>query len=65
MEGVTNTETHFRLEVVSEKFDGLGQLKRHRMVNGLLKEELEAVGGVHALQLKTKTPAEMAKETAA
>lgn len=28
------------------------------MVYALLKEELDRVGGIHALQLKTKTPQE-------
>ena len=28
------------------------------MVYSLLKEELEAAGGIHALQLRTRTPAE-------
>lgn len=60
MEGQTSKETHFRLEIVSEAFKGLGQLQRHRKVNGILKEELDMENGVHALQLKTKTPEEVA-----
>lgn len=34
------------------------------MVYTLLKEELEKEGGIHALQLKTKTPVEWDKEAA-
>lgn len=34
------------------------QPARHRMVYGLLKEELDREGGIHALQLRTKTPEE-------
>jgi BolA-like protein 1 len=34
------------------------QPARHRMVYGILKEELERQGGIHALQLRTKTPEE-------
>lgn len=44
-------ETHFRVTIVSDNFDGLSRLARHRAVQGLLKEEL--AGPVHALALKT------------
>ncbi|XP_023948814.2 bolA-like protein DDB_G0274169 [Bicyclus anynana] len=47
-------ETHFKVVVVSDKFDGLALIKRHRMVNDLLKEELQ--NGVHALSIVAKTP---------
>ncbi|CAG9462473.1 unnamed protein product [Pedinophyceae sp. YPF-701] len=49
-------ETHFNVYVVSEEFAGLNTVKRHRMVYGLLKDEL--AGPVHALSLVTKTPDE-------
>lgn len=32
-------------------------MKRHRLIYGALKEELD--GGVHALALQTKTPSEV------
>ncbi|KAF5295059.1 hypothetical protein FQA39_LY13210 [Lamprigera yunnana] len=47
-------ETHFKVIVVSEKFNGLSLIKRHRLVNDLLKEEFSE--GIHALSLDTKTP---------
>lgn len=47
-------ETHFALEIASERFRGLKQLERHRMVYAALKDELEEQ--VHALSLKTTTP---------
>ncbi|XP_028044087.1 bolA-like protein DDB_G0274169 isoform X2 [Bombyx mandarina] len=47
-------ETHFKVVVVSEKFDGLPLIKRHRLVNELLAEELQ--NGVHALSIVAKTP---------
>ncbi|KAL0882616.1 hypothetical protein ABMA27_001053 [Loxostege sticticalis] len=47
-------ETHFKVVVVSDKFDGLPLIKRHRLVNDLLKEELQS--GVHALSIVAKTP---------
>lgn len=38
------------------------QPARHRMVYALFKEEMAREGGLHALQLKTKTPAEEQRE---
>ncbi|KXT04327.1 hypothetical protein AC578_7970 [Pseudocercospora eumusae] len=58
MEGVTSKETHFRLEIISEAFKGKPQIARHRMVNQLMKDEMAAEGGIHALQLTTRTPEE-------
>jgi len=49
-------ETHFKLRVVSAAFEGLPTVRRHRLVYGLLSDELK--GPVHALNLDTKTPAE-------
>jgi len=34
------------------------QVARHRMVNALVKDELAKEGGIHALQLTTRTPEE-------
>jgi stress-induced morphogen len=34
------------------------QVARHRMVNSLLKDEMAKEGGIHALQLTTRTPEE-------
>lgn len=50
-------ETHFKVKIVSEKFEGLTAVKRHRMVFSLLQEEL--AGPVHALSLDTKAPVEV------
>lgn len=49
-------ETHFAVEVVSQRFEGLTSIKRHRLVYQILDEEMRSP--VHALQLITKTPAE-------
>lgn len=52
-------ETHFRLVITSEAFSELKtQIARHRIVHGLLKEEMERSGGIHALQLRTRTTTE-------
>lgn len=59
MEGSISKETHFRLLITSEAFESsVKQLERHRMVHALLKEELERPGGIHALELRTRTPKE-------
>lgn len=34
------------------------QVARHRMVNALMKDEMAKEGGIHALQLTTRTPEE-------
>lgn len=59
--GATETEspsgeTHMKLKIVSDSFSGMSAVRRHRMVFGLLQDEL--AGPVHALSLETKTPAE-------
>lgn len=47
-----------RAIIVSEAFKSKMQPARHRMVYALLKEEMAQEGGIHALQLSTKTPEE-------
>lgn len=54
--GAPDAETHFTVTVVSSAFEGKNSVARHRMVYQLLQAEIDA--GVHALALKTKTPAE-------
>ncbi|KAG8009830.1 Synaptic vesicle glycoprotein 2A [Nibea albiflora] len=48
------SESHFRVLVVSSLFEGLPLIKRHRLVNEALKEELSTC--VHALAIQAKTP---------
>ena len=50
------SETHFKVLIVSDKFVGKPLIKRHREVNAVLAEEIE--GGVHALSIVAKTPAQ-------
>lgn len=52
----SNSETHFRVVLVSEQFDGKRQVARHQLVYGALGPQLD--GPVHALALHTYTPAE-------
>ncbi|WP_417346165.1 BolA family protein [Ferrimonas sp.] len=51
-----DAETHFKVVVVSEEFQGKRLLARHRSINDLLQAEFEA--GLHALALHTYTPQE-------
>ncbi len=55
-----NSETHFKVIVVTDEFDGLSLIQRHRTINRLLANELE--GGVHALGLHTLTAAEWTRK---
>ncbi|EKX36286.1 hypothetical protein GUITHDRAFT_79024, partial [Guillardia theta CCMP2712] len=59
MKGSTAKETHFRLKVVSSKFEGLSLVKRHQMVYALLNEQFQQ--GLHALNIVAKTPQEVEK----
>ena len=48
-----NSETHFKVVVVSPQFEGKRKVARHQAVYALLGEEL--AGPVHALALHTYT----------
>jgi BolA protein len=49
-------ETHFRVYIVSQAFQGKSRIERHRMINATLSSEL--AGSVHALALQAKAPGE-------
>ena len=49
-------QSHFKVTVVSDAFEGKRLIARHREINGLAAEALQ--GPVHALALHTYTPAE-------
>ena len=61
-DGAADAETHFHVHVVSEAFNGLRSIQRHRLVYAAVDEEMkQGVGGkppVHALSLRTETPDE-------
>lgn len=44
--------------IVSEQFEGLTSLQRHKLVLGALKDHFQS-GQLHALSLSTKSPSEM------
>ncbi len=54
------TESHFKVTIVSDDFEGKMLIARHRMVNEILKDELD--GSIHALTLHTMTPEEFNKK---
>ena len=54
VEDLTGGGDHFRAEVVSERFEGLGRIDQHRLVYDVFGREIG--GPIHALSLKTSTP---------
>lgn len=58
-----NSETHFKVVLVSESFSKKSQVQRHRAVYEALAGAM--ANGVHALALHTYTPEEWAKRTSA
>lgn len=58
-EGARDGRGHYSVDIVSDAFDGLGPVARHRAVYA-------AVGGlmttdIHALAIRARTPAEAAR----
>ena len=51
---------HFYATIVSEAFDGLSRVRRHQLVYGVLGDRMRAE--IHALSMKTLTPAEWAEQ---
>ena len=58
-----NSETHFKLVVVSDAFNGKRSVARHQLVYAAVSEEL--AGPVHALALHTYTEQEWNERNAA
>lgn len=51
-----DSETHFKLVIISSEFEPLSKVARHRLINKLLADELNT--GLHALSLSLHTPSE-------
>lgn len=49
------SESHFKVTLVSDNFEGQMLIKRHRAVNSVLSKEMAQI---HALALHTMTPEE-------
>jgi len=54
---------HFFATIVSPEFEGLARIRRHQRVYAALGERMRAE--IHALSMKTLTPAEWAAQGAA
>ncbi len=54
------SESHFKVTIVSDDFNELMLIKRHRLVNKALEQELQTI---HALALHTMTPDEWIART--
>ena len=48
-----NVESHFEIIIVSQKFENLNNVARHRMINKSLKEEF--LSDLHSVTIKTYT----------
>ncbi len=57
-----HSETHFRLVIVSEHFQGLSRVKRHQLVYKAADDALKQ--GVHALAMQCFTESEWAESPA-
>ena len=53
------SESHFKVVLVSERFDGHKLIQRHRTVNTILRDEL--ANEIHALAIHTYTEEEWIK----
>ena len=54
-----NSETHFKVIVVSEAFGTKSRVARHQLINGILSAEI--AGPVHALSIQAHTKEEWLK----
>ena len=55
------SESHFKVIAVSDEFEDLMLIARHRLINKALADELQ--GSIHALSLHTMTKAEWAEKS--
>ncbi len=50
------SESHFKVVVVCDKFEGVNRVRRHQTINGILSSELK--NDIHALSLQIMTAVE-------
>jgi BolA protein len=55
-EGARDGKGHFDITVVSQAFDGVNRVQRHRMVYDALRDLLES--DIHALRISAYAPSE-------
>ncbi|SRR5690554_122530 len=53
------SESHFKVVIVSDAFEGKRKVARHQQIYGILAEEMQS--GIHALALHPYTPEEWAE----
>lgn len=53
---MTGGGDHYEIRVVSEQFEGLNLVARHRLLHKVLEGPM--AGDIHAVKFKTLTPAE-------
>lgn len=58
---VSGDGSHFEAIVISDAFEGLTPIKKQRLVMDTVRDQI-ASGELHALSIKTLTPAEFAAE---
>jgi stress-induced morphogen len=58
---LTGTKDHFQARIVSSAFEQLNLVQQHQLVYRALGDAM--AGPIHALALKTYSPAEWAKQT--
>jgi len=51
----------FEAQIISDKFDGLSPVQRHKMVYAVLDDHIKS-GAIHALTIKAFTKAEWAEK---
>ncbi len=54
---ITGDGSKFEARVISDTFDGLSTVKRHKLVYAILDEHIKS-GAIHALSIKTFTKEE-------
>ena len=47
-------ESHLRIRIVADAFNGMNRVAAHRAINGLMKDEFDA--GLHALAIDARGP---------
>ena len=50
-------ETHLRIRIVADAFEGLSRVDRHRRLNALVAGEMDK--GLHAIAIEAKAPSEI------
>ena len=60
---VSGGDAHFAAVVVAAAFEGKSRIEQHQMIYALFRDEM-ASQEIHALSIKTTTPADASRENA-